>query len=136
MDYLDKCKVALPVDEGKRRKVYKDSLGIETTGIGRNLSNGFSEDEIQLMFRNDLLAADRAARELCPSFSSLTEDQKAALVNMAFNMGQERLSEFHKMFEAIAKGDFNKAAQEMQASLWAKQVGARAERLAKMMKGS
>lgn len=135
MSHLDICRVQLPLDEGRRVKAYKDSMGILSGGIGRNLQDvEFTDSEIALMFANDLERADFAARALFPSFGMLSDNRRAALVNMAFNMGQERLSEFHHMRDAIESGDFDAAADAMIDSLWAKQVGARAARLEKMMR--
>jgi lysozyme len=55
------------------------------------------------------------------------------LVNMAFNMGGGLLS-FVNTLAAIQRGDYNAAANGMLASRWATQVGARATRLADMMR--
>ena len=41
--------------EGMELKVYKDSLGIETIGIGRNLvDSGVSEEEARYLCNNDI----------------------------------------------------------------------------------
>ena len=48
---------------------------------------------------------------------------------MMFNMGRTRLSQFKKFIAGVNAGDWDKAAVEMMDSRWAKQVGARAERL-------
>ena len=44
-------------------------------------------------------------------------------------MGVPRLMKFVKMWGAIEVGDFYEASDQMLDSRWAKQVGARAERL-------
>lgn len=135
MSYLDICRTQIPTDEGRRARAYKDSMGILSGGIGRNLEGvSFTDGEIALMFANDLERADFAARTLFPSFGTLSENRKAAIVNMAFNLGQERLSEFHHMRDAVTAEDFDAAADAMADSLWAKQVGARALRLEKMIR--
>ena len=46
-----------------------------------------------------------------------------------FNLGRTRLGKFKKFIGAINEGDWEKASIEMMDSRWAKQVGARAERL-------
>ena len=49
-------------DEGYRRRVYKDSVGIETIGIGRNLVDvGVTKEEAQYLLGNDIKAAVMAA---------------------------------------------------------------------------
>ena len=56
---------------------------------------------------------------------------------MGFNIGIYGLKKFQKMWQAILKEDWEQASKEMLDSLWAKQVGKRAIRLAeKMHKGS
>jgi lysozyme len=49
---------------------------------------------------------------------------------MCFNLGIARLRGFKKMLAAMQAGDVETAAKEMLDSTWAKQVGARAHRLA------
>ncbi len=134
MDYISICEQQLPVDEGVRPMPYHDSLGLLSIGIGRNLAKGLSQDEIALLFKNDLDAAARDAASLVPSFHILSEVRKAVICNMVFNMGKARVSAFVQMLGAIADEDFNKAADQMLASKWATQVGSRAIRLAKMMR--
>ena len=134
MSYLDICRKQLPIDEGRRARAYKDSKGIWTVGIGRNLEHvNFSDDEIALMFANDLERADSLARVLVPNFDTLSEARKAVLVNMAVNLGP-RLGQFARFLEAVRLEDFLRAAQEMEDSLWHKQVGARALRLEEAMR--
>ena len=134
MTYLEICQQQLPIDEGKRSLPYKDTVGILTIGVGRNLEKGLSDDEIALLLKNDIAEADKAARAVFPAFDSLSEPRKAVLVNMAFNLGQARLAGFRNTLAAIAAGNYDKAADGMLASKWAVQVGQRAQRLAKVMR--
>ena len=135
MSYLDIVAGQLPVDEGSKSHPYRDSVGILTIGVGRNLESvGLRQDEISLMLRNDIAAADKDAQALVPSFQALSDQRKAVLVNMCFNLGRSRLSAFVRFLGAVSDGRFNDAADEMLASMWAVQVGQRAQRLAKMMR--
>jgi len=135
VSYLDICQQQLPIDEGIRNKPYRDTVGKYTIGIGRNLDDiGVSEDEIALMLKNDIDRADKAVRGICLSFDHLSDARKAVLLNMCFNMGPTRLSGFVNMLGAIHEGNFDEAANQMLASRWAQQVGARAVRLAKAMR--
>lgn len=136
MSYLDICRQSLPIDEGRRSKPYMDSEGIWTGGIGRNLQDvEFTDSEIALMFANDLDRADRAARKLVMTFDSLSDARKSVLVNLAFNMGERRLSGFRKMLAAVDAGEFGLAADEMVDSRWYTQVQkSRSERLVRMMR--
>ena len=136
MSYLDICRSELPTDEGRRSKAYRDSVGVLTAGIGRNLEHvEFTDSEIALMFANDLERADKAARAIFPAFDGLSAPRKAALVNLAFNMGERRLRSFRKMIAAVHAGDFERAATELVDSLWYRQVQpSRSRRIVKMMR--
>jgi len=135
MDYLQICQRDLPTDEGVKAHPYRDTVGILTIGVGRNLEDvGLRQDEIALMLKNDIAVADHEVRSLVLGFDGLTEPRKAVLVNMCFNMGKGRLSGFVKFLAAIAAQDWNEAASQMLQSKWATQVGGRAIRLAKMMR--
>ena len=50
-----------------------------------------------------------------------------------FNLGYPRLSKFVKFIDAMQKGDWKKASEEMIDSKWASQVGRRAIRLQQMV---
>ncbi len=134
MSYLDIAKRQLPNDEGRRNRLYRDTVGKLTTGVGRNVDDvAFSDDEIDLMFDNDCKRADTVCRGLFPFFDALTDNRKAALLNLAFNLGPG-LSAFHHMIAAVNKEDYAEAARQMKASKWYTQVQpSRSERLVKMM---
>lgn len=135
--YLAILRTQLRIDEGVRRFPYKDSVGKLTIGIGRNLTDvGLSENEITFLLENDIVEAERTARSLVRNFDELTDGRKAVVCNMAFNMGHSVLSHFKVTLKAINDGRWADAARGMRNSLWAKQVGDRAERLAKIMEGS
>jgi lysozyme len=59
--------------------------------------------------------------------------RQRVLANMCFNLGISRLKGFVRMLSALRRKDFAAAAREMRSSKWAEQVGARAERLARLM---
>lgn len=134
MSYRDIVRAQLRLDEGERFKLYKDSVGKWSIGVGRNLDDvGLRPDEVALMLDNDITVAEHTARVLFPSFETLSENRKAVLVNMAFNLGQERLSHFTHFRDAVEAGNWREASEEMLESKWAGQVGVRAKRLAEQM---
>lgn len=125
----------LEIDEGKRSKMYQDTVGKWTAGVGRNLSDrAFSEDEIQLMLSNDIDLAMKDARQLVPGFDNLDDVRQEVLANMALNLGYSRLAGFKKFLAAVNTSEFAEASIEMLDSKWAQQVGARAQRLSKAMR--
>lgn len=137
MTYLDIVTSQLRIDEGTRSKPYKDQCGNLTIGVGRNLTaNGLSEDEIEYLLKNDVGHAAVEAATLFEFTDEISDDRKAVLVNMMFNMGEATLSTFHGLIAAVAARDWNAAADHMIASKWASQVGPRAQRLADKMRGT
>lgn len=126
-------------DEGRRPMIYKDSVGLITGGVGRCLSMvPFSDDEIDLMLSNDI---DRAADRLdagAPWWRKLDPVRRRVMLNMCFNMGwgdgSHGLSAFKNTLAAIQGARWDEAAMGMLNSAWARQVGARAQRLAAMMR--
>jgi len=120
--------------EGLRLKPYRDSVGKWTIGYGRNLDDrGISEDEAGFMLDNDI---DQVVAELerMPLYLSLDSIRQVVLANMAFNMGVPTLLEFRRMLGALARGEWNRAADEMLDSKWARQVGYRAVELSELMR--
>lgn len=120
-------------DEGRRNRVYSDTVGKLTVGVGRNVSDRpFSEDEIDLMLANDI-AMVRGQLAQIPGYAGLTPARRGVLENMCFNLGITRLLGFQKFLNALARSAWNLAATEMLDSKWAGQVGPRATRLAKQI---
>lgn len=135
-DFLDILRAQLPVDEGYKTKLYTDTMGKLTIGVGRNLTDvGLRHDEIALCLENDITDAEIIARNLAPNFDVLTDDRKAVLVNMAFNLGPN-LGEFRDTLRAVKEGRWADAADSMLQSKWARQVGSRAIRLSYEMRGT
>ena len=71
---------------------------------------------------------------LLPCFEALDTVRQMVLVDMAFNLGVHGLIAFHDTLSLISQGNYQRAGAEMLNSAWAKQVGARATRLAEMMR--
>jgi lysozyme len=124
----------LILHEGKRHHVYECTSGKLTIGVGRNLEDlGLSDGEIDFLLRNDLMRVQSELAANVPCFLKLSETRQDVLMDMCFNLGISRLLQFKNMLTALEIGDYIEAAAEMLDSRWAKQVGERATRLAKMM---
>ena len=130
---MDKLMDELIRDEGLRLKVYLDSEGIETIGVGRNLQKGITRDEAMLLLNNDIRYAIQEAMTF-PWYEKLTEQRKRVIVNMIFNLGLTRFSGFKNTIRYLEMGDYEAASEEMLDSKWARQVGVRATRLSDMMR--
>lgn len=122
--------------EGLMLKPYKCPAGKLTIGVGRNLEDvGITKEEALFMLENDL---DRCHKECLRSFfwyKDLDNSRQGVVQEMCFNLGLARLKTFKKMLLACEIGNYELAAREMLSSLWARQVGKRAETLANIMKG-
>jgi len=145
----------LVAHEGLRLQVYKDTLGIDTIGIGRNLEGrGISEEELDWMdipnmdaiyehgiseadatylAQNDVQIVEEELLRAHPCVESLDAVRQLVLIDMAFNLGVPRLCKFKKMWAAIHENKFDVAAKEMLDSRWANQVKSRSVKLAHAM---
>lgn len=124
-------------DEGMILKPYRDTVNKLTIGVGRNLDDvGISEEEARAMLNADVDRAESALRRSFTWFLTAPEPVQRGLVNMAFNMGITRLSQFGKMLSALANRDYDTAASEALKSKWATQVGARAVRIAELFESA
>jgi len=141
--------------EGLKLQVYKDTLGIDTIGIGRNLEDrGISKEELDALdiptidhiyeygiteadavylAENDVQIVEEELVRAHPCVDRLDSVRQLILIDMAFNMGVPRLCKFKKMWAAVEAEDFPTAAKEMLDSRWAKQVKGRATKLANAM---
>ena len=125
----------LTIDEGRRPRIYVDTVGKVTGGVGRNLTDrAFSDDEIDLMLRNDIKGTESDLDRRLPWWRQMSEARQNVLANMCFNLGIDRLLGFAKTLTLMKAARYDAAAAEMLDSLWAKQVGARAIRLAAIMR--
>ena len=141
--------------EGIVLEPYKDSLGISTIGIGRNLEDrgitdgeleyigktmeevlekGLTEEEAYYLCMNDIAIVEKELLERKPLVNQLNDVRQMVLVDMAFNMGVPRLLKFKNMWMAIEKVNYPLACEEMIDSRWANQVGNRAMKLSLAMK--
>ena len=131
----------LQIDEGIVNEIYKDHLGYATFGVGhlilesdpeygQPIGTDISPERVADAFDHDLdIAISECETLYGAAWFYLPEEVQEILVNMLFNMGRPRLTQFKKMNSAIEAGDWKTAAVEGRDSRWYDQVGARAERL-------
>ena len=140
--------------EGVVLKVYKDSLGIDTIGIGRNLAhrgievveltymqktmndvftNGITKEDAYFLANRDIEIVEGELLHTRAVVKDLDAVRQRVLVDMGFNMGIPRLNRFFRMWGAINEQEYKSAAEEMQDSLWAGQVKSRANTLSYAM---
>lgn len=119
---------------GGRLLAYQDSLGIWTIGFGRNVQErGISMQEAHDLLTHDVEdVLDEMAR-VFPWALKMSPVRQRVLANMLFNLGLAKLSGFVHTLAAMQAGRYQDAAAGMLSSKWARQVGKRAERLAREM---
>lgn len=136
-------------EEGKRNKPYFCPAGKLTVGVGHNIDdNGLpfeiakrlardghlKDDDIKVLLVTDIENAINACKRIYGQvFDSLTEARQAALVGMAFQLGERGLSRFINTNRMIKAGEFSEAAKNMKQSKWFRQTTARAERAIRMV---
>ncbi len=123
-------------DKQGKHVAYPDSLGYQTIGYG-HLMRGveapvMSQSAVDDLFNKDYLTHKSWAQKM-PGFNNFSDSQKAAIIDMTFNLGDGWWEEFPRFTKALNQGDTNKAAQELRSSLWAKQVGPRADEVINLL---
>lgn len=133
---LERIKEQLVRHEGLRLKPYRCTAGKLTIGIGRNLDDcGISQTEAYVLLENDIENCEKQILDEIPEiYNGLDEVRKSVLLNMCFNLGIGGLLSFNNTLAFIAAGDWERAANGMLASKWAKQVGRRAIELSELMR--
>jgi len=125
-------------DEGFRAEPYLCSMGVPTIGFGTTQIYGrrvtlddepISFRQASIVFRSDLFAAMVDAEALVPSFHELCPIRQEVIVNMVYNLGAPRFSQFVRFISTLAVHNYVKASEEMLNSRWYGQVGSRAKRL-------
>jgi len=131
----------LTQDEGEVKKnnrhvIYQDSKGIWTIGIGRNIQErGLSDEEAYYLLTNDIKDAIEDSIKIIGNkdWQELGFNQKLAVINMMFNMGFNKFSEFKNTLRLIKADRYEEAKDNALKSLWAKQVKSRAKRVTDLL---
>ena len=129
---LTKLLADIEQDEGFSPTVYKDSQGFATVGFG--IRTPLTLAEARVLTGGRLAVTEAAISTKWPWFMTLNEPRQRALSEMGYNLGVEGLGKFKRMLSFMEAGDFTFAAEEALASVWARQVGARARRIADLIR--
>lgn len=129
-------------DEGVEYKPYKDTKGIDTTGVGHNLqasplpagwSYPLTDEQVNVLLTQDIQNVFADLDHNLPWWTDLNDVRQRVLANMAFNLGITKLLGFKNTLAAMRQGKYKDASSGMLNSAWAAQVKGRAVRLADMM---
>nr|5V86_A Chain A, Lysozyme,DCN1-like protein 1 [Tequatrovirus T4]5V88_A Chain A, Lysozyme,DCN1-like protein 1 [synthetic construct] len=143
----------LRIDEGLRLKIYKDTEGYYTIGIGhlltkspslnaakseldkaigRNTNGVITKDEAEKLFNQDVDAAVRGIlrnAKLKPVYDSLDAVRRAALINMVFQMGETGVAGFTNSLRMLQQKRWAEAAVNLAKSRWYNQTPNRTKRV-------
>jgi GH24 family phage-related lysozyme (muramidase) len=140
----------IALSEGRKSRTYRDTRGIETIGIGFNLTrrgaraevtgvganfdrvfqgaDTLTDAQIDQLFAPDVDNAVAGARPVVSKFDEVNLARQIVMVDMVFNLGEAGFQNFRNAITAIGRSDFEAAANEMQDSAWFRQVGNRGPR--------
>ena len=119
--------------EGYSKKVYKDTLGYDTIGIGFLVSSlELDEDVCDIILERRLKKNEVVLQRKMPYYSNLPIEVQNIIQNMYYQLGN-RLFNFVKTLHYIESGKWRAASVEMLDSLWAKQTPNRAKELSERM---
>ena len=140
---MDRLLESVKKHEGYRNKVYLDTLGKRTVGVGHLCVEDFWEDDkeyeekfLMTILEHDLSTAIKGANDLMAEHGCMDINEKAheILIEMVFQLGKNGVSKFRNMWKALSELNYVGASYEMLDSRWAKQTPNRAKAMAKTMK--
>ena len=124
---MNKLIEQLKIHEGMKLKPYKCTAGKLTIGIGRNLEDvGITMEEAEYFLQNDIAEARSQLLHAFPWMGELNDARISAMINFTFNVGIGTVKKFENTLSYMQSGEWDKAADEMMDSRWARQVGNRA----------
>ena len=122
--------------EGYRARVYKDHLGFDTIGIGFKVSELYlSEDICNKILKQKLSKLELEIAQKFDWYKNAQSILQTVVLNMCYQMGVSGFSKFKKTIQYMAKGDLEKASEEMLDSKWGReQTPERANELSQLLK--
>ena len=100
---LSKAEDTVIREEGFVDRVYTDTKGVKTFGVGQ------TGKYMGMPFKDVFKIHEDDAKKLIPSYDKLTENAKAAIMSAAYRGDLQQSPTFRKLFN---KGDYKKAAKE------------------------
>jgi GH24 family phage-related lysozyme (muramidase) len=146
---VDRQKVSdlLMGHEGFRAYTYRDTRGKLTIGYGFNLDapgaeercaavgvdyaavsfagQGITQAQALALLDEGITTAQDAAIITLAGFMDMPDVVQLVIIDMLFNLGREKFQEFPRLIAAAEAHEWQRMVNEMRASLWFGQVGAR-----------
>jgi lysozyme len=139
---MDRLLQSVKKHEGYRNKVYLDTLGKRTVGVGHLCVEDFWEDDkeyseemLMNILKDDLKNAIEGSERLLKDCPVLDDLAKEIIIEMVFQLGETGVSKFKNMLKALKQDppEYSVAASEMLDSRWAKQTPNRAQNMSAEM---
>lgn len=132
---------SVKLGEGLRLHAYPDpitraspfTVGYGHTGPEVGPSACCTPERAEQWLLSDLTDAFTALDQKEPWWRGLPIEAQRVMAELVFNMGMGRLQGFHRFLIAAQAENWPVAAHELVASLWASQVGERAQRLSQRL---
>ena len=120
--------------EGYSKKVYSDTLGYDTIGIGFLVASlELDEDVCDIILERRLRKNEMVLQRKLTFYNKSPQKVKNILQNMYYQLGN-KLFNFVKTLHYIENSKYHAASIEMLDSLWAKQTPNRAKELSEAMR--
>lgn len=152
---MDEAKESLIKHEGKRLRVYTDSRGFSTVGVGCNLDApgamgmlescgadfkavyaghaDLTDEQCDCLLTKQIIQVMEWLVRYLPEISTYSAKRQAALIDLAFNLGEGTLPLFKTFISLVRSKLWTDAGTDLLKSRAAKQTGHRYNDLAQML---
>ncbi len=152
---LEEAKEFINPNEGRRTKVYRDTAGKRTIGVGFNLDQPgaarylrdlginftavktgqrhLTEDEIESLFEAKVQDAMKAGPRVLKTFDEQPKEVQLAVTDLIYNLGPTGFANLDAR-DYLEKFDYPRAANSLTNTAWRSQVGARAEKVINLIR--
>lgn len=154
---MDEVKEILTKHEGRKLHVYSDTRGFSTIGIGCNLDAAgamglvqgcgadfkavyaghadLTPEQCDCLFTKQVIQVMEWLVRYLPEISTYSIRRQAALIDLAFNLGEGTFPTFKTFISLVRAKFWNEAGADLLESRAAKQTGHRYNDLAQMLIG-
>ena len=139
MTALEQASQLIKNHEGFSNTAYRCPAGYLTIGFGRLCDpqfkdSGLTRAEGEYLLANDLTKTDKELNKNFPWYEHLDANRKAALIDLAYNIGITKLLDFKKTLAFLAEKKYPEAAAELLKSKYADDVKGRALTISNIIK--
>ena len=121
--------------EGYVKRVYKDSLGIDTIGYGFAIKDlELDQDICDMILDRKLKDLERIVNSKFNWYRYMPPEIKNVVIEMCYQLGVTGFSNFRKTITFLQNKQFHDASVEMLDSRWAEQTPVRAKELSNRVK--